>query len=112
MAQDTLEGIELLRRVVQWADWQREDHWLPEDGPAPTLTQIVLLHSLCLSWDVETPEDLANHENPRARSAWKVWHGARGNSITITRETIPRKTDQVVVLNPTEREIAESPVKR
>jgi hypothetical protein len=72
-------GIELLRRVVKWADWQREDHWLPEDGQEPTIDQIVQLHALCLSWDVETPEDLASHDDPRARAAWTTWHANRGN---------------------------------
>lgn len=66
-------GIELLRRVAAWADWQREDHWLPEDGRDPTLSQIVELHALCLSWDVETPEDLATHDDPKARGAWDLW---------------------------------------
>lgn len=71
--QNRISGIELLRRVAAWADWQREDHWLPEDGRDPTLSQIVELHALCMSWDVETPEDLATHDDPKARGAWDLW---------------------------------------
>jgi hypothetical protein len=78
----TVPGIETLRDTVEWANWQREDHWLPEDGKDPTLAQIVQLRSLCLSWGVETPEDLATHDDPRARAAWDTWHAARGDRPT------------------------------
>lgn len=71
-------GVDTLRLLASWVDWQREDHWLPEDGKNPTLTQIVQLYSLCMSWDVETPEGLEGHDDPKARAAWTTWYAARG----------------------------------
>lgn len=67
-------GIETLRQVVAWADWQREDHWLPADGKAPTVAQVVELWTLCQAWEVETPEDLAEV----APDAWRTWYARRG----------------------------------
>ena len=78
LTEETVIGIDLLRRLEEWCAWQREDHWLPEDGRNPTITQIILLHSLCMTWGVETPEDLANHSDRKARAAWTEWDRTRG----------------------------------
>lgn len=65
-------GIETLRQVAAWADWQLENHWLPEvASKAPTVAQIVELWTLCQAWGVDTPEDLAP-------DVWRGWLARRG----------------------------------
>lgn len=68
-------GIETLRQVAAWADWQLEDHWLPEvASKTPTVAQIVQLWTLCQAWGVDTPEDLAEV----APNTWQIWYARRG----------------------------------
>tara|TARA_R110000824_G_scaffold290067_2_gene478574 strand:- start:2454 stop:2960 length:507 start_codon:yes stop_codon:yes gene_type:complete len=75
--------IEELRAVVRWCDWQHECWWHPEQGPAPTIAQIIHLYHLCQAWDVDTPEcmdlDLwSAKERGKAKAALQGWLDDRG----------------------------------
>jgi hypothetical protein len=74
---DQLEGIERLRELTDWANWQNENSWLPARGKPPTLDQIAALRRLTIRWDVETPGDLRDHEDHRARAEYAEWLAGR-----------------------------------
>lgn len=47
---------DVLRQLVEWCDWQFEDHFTPEGGMS--VGDLIHLYQTCVKSDVETPECL------------------------------------------------------
>lgn len=57
MRHETTDGIETLRKAVQWADSQDESYWRPAGYKNPSVEEIIELFNICQEVEV-TPEVL------------------------------------------------------